>query len=508
MMAQERDERMDAQAEVSVGEQTQVRMDKLEALRQAGKDPFRTTKYPVDAYAARLVADFVDPPEGHETDGPLVTLAGRIMSKRGMGKASFCDLQDHSGRIQLYVRKDGIGEEAYEDFKKYDLGDIIGVQGHVFRTKMGEVSLKATQVVLLSKSLLPLPEKFHGLSDREMRYRQRYLDLITNPGVKDTFIKRSMIIREIRSFMDSRGYLEVETPVLHNIAGGAAARPFVTHHNTLDLDMYLRIALELHLKRLIVGGFDKVYEIGRVFRNEGMSTRHNPEFTMLELYEAYTDMEGMMNLIEDMIRTVAHKVCGTARITYGGVELDLETPFRRATMTQLIHQYAGVNFDEVSTLEEARALADRHNIRYEQRHKWGEILNLFYEAFCEDKIVQPTFVYGHPTDISPLSKKNPQDGRYTERFELFIMGREYCNAFSELNDPIDQRERFMEQADAKAAGDDEACDVDEDFLTAIEYGMPPTGGLGLGIDRFVMLLTDSASIRDVLLFPTMRPEQR
>lgn len=502
------DERMEQQEAQSVGEQAQVRMDKLEALRQAGKDPFRTTKYPVDSYAADLVAGFVDPPEGQEQDGPLVTLAGRVMSKRGMGKASFCDLQDHSGRIQLYVRKDAVGEEPYQDFKKYDLGDIIGVQGHVFRTKMGEVSVKATQVVLLSKSLLPLPEKFHGLSDREMRYRQRYLDLITNPEVKDAFIKRSMIIREIRTFMDNRGYLEVETPVLHNIAGGAAARPFVTHHNTLDMDMYLRIALELHLKRLIVGGFDKVYEIGRVFRNEGMSTRHNPEFTMLELYEAYTDMEGMMNLIEEMIRTVAQKVCGTARITYGGVELDLESPFRRATMTQLIHQAVGVDFDQVDTLEEARALADRHKVRYEQRHKWGEIVNLFYEAFCEDKIIQPTFVYGHPTDISPLSKKNPRDGRYTERFELFIMGREYCNAFSELNDPVDQRERFMAQAAAKAAGDDEACDVDEDFLTAIEYGMPPTGGLGLGIDRFVMLLTDSASIRDVLLFPTMRPEQK
>ncbi len=504
------DERMNQQQESaqSLGEQTQVRRDKLEALRQAGKDPFLLTRYPVDAYAADLVAGFVDPPEGQEhEDGPLVTIAGRLMSKRGMGKASFCDLQDHSGRIQLYVRKDAVGDEAYDDFKKLDLGDIVGVRGHLFRTKMGEISVRATQVVLLSKSLLPLPEKFHGLTDRELRYRQRYVDLIVNPEVKDVFVKRSKIIREIRTFMDNRGYLEVETPVLHNIAGGAAARPFITHHNTLDMDMYLRIALELHLKRLIVGGFDKVYEIGRVFRNEGMDTRHNPEFTMLELYEAYTDMEGMMDLMEEMIRTVARKVCGTVRVTYGGVDIDLESPFKRATMSQLIKEYAGVDFDGVATLEEARALADKHGIHYEERHKWGDILNLFYEEFCEDKIVQPTFVYGHPTDISPLSKKSPADGRYTERFELFILGREYCNAFSELNDPIDQRARFEAQAAAKAAGDDEACDVDEDFLTAIEYGMPPTGGLGLGIDRFVMLLTDSASIRDVLLFPTMRPTE-
>ncbi len=505
-MAEEQRTEAQEMTQQELSEILQVRRDKLAALREGGKDPFVVTKYDVTHHAAQVKADFVDPPEGEEHTGPQVAMAGRLMSKRGMGKASFGDLQDSSGRIQLYVRRDDVGEEAYAEYKKYDIGDIVGVKGYVFRTRMGEISVHVQEITLLSKSLLPLPEKFHGLKDQELRYRQRYVDLIMNPEVKDTFVKRSMIIREIRNFLDQRGFLEVETPMLHTIAGGAAARPFITHHNTLDMDMYLRIALELHLKRLIIGGFDKVYEIGRTFRNEGMDTRHNPEFTMMELYQAYTNLWGIMELTEELIRTVALRVLGTAKITCGGVEIDLEKPFERITMVDAIKKYAGVDFAQVHTLEEARALAKEHHIEYEERHKKGDILNLFFEEYCEDKLVQPTFVTGHPVEISPLTKKQPDNPEYVERFELFVLGREHANAYSELNDPIDQRERFEAQAAAKAAGDDEACDVDEDFLTAMEYGMPPTGGIGIGIDRLVMLLTDSASIRDILLFPTMRPQ--
>ncbi|MEA5011558.1 MAG: lysine--tRNA ligase [Angelakisella sp.] len=505
-MAEDQMEQGQEMTQQELSEILQVRRDKLKALQEAGKDPFAITRYDVTHLAAPTKENFVDPPEGQEHSGELVCMAGRLMSKRGMGKASFADLQDSTGRIQLYVRKDDVGEESYNDFKKYDIGDIVGIKGFVFRTRMGEVSIHVTEVVLLTKSLLPLPEKFHGLKDQEMRYRQRYVDLIMNPEVKDVFVKRSKIIREIRSFLDSLGYLEVETPVLHSIAGGATARPFITHHNTLDMDMYLRIALELHLKRLIVGGFDRVYEIGRNFRNEGMSTRHNPEFTMMELYQAYTNLDGIMDLTENMIRTVAQNVLGTTQITYGDVEIDLSKPFVRLNMVDAIKQYANVDFNQVKTLEEARALAKEHHIEFEERHKKGDIINLFFEEYCEKHLIQPTFLMGHPTDISPLTKKQPGNPEFVERFELFIVGREHANAYSELNDPIDQRERFEAQAAAKAAGDDEACDVDEDFLTAMEYGMPPTGGMGIGIDRLVMLLTNSASIRDVLLFPTMRPQ--
>ena len=402
---------------------------------------------------------------------------------------------------ELYARKDEMDEAEYNRFKKYDIGDILGVQGVVFRTQRGEMSVRVEKVTLLSKSLLPLPEKYHGLKDTDARYRQRYVDLIVNPEVKDVFVKRSKIISAIREYLDGHAFLEVETPVLHNQAGGAAARPFITHHNTLDIDMYLRIALELHLKRLIVGGFDRVYEIGRTFRNEGMDTRHNPEFTMLEAYQAFTDFNGMMDLTEDMIRTVAHKVLGTGKVERDGVEIDLDKPFTRISMVEAVQKYAGVDFTQVETLEQARALAKE----YEERHKKGDILNLFFETYCEDKLVQPTFLTGHPVDISPLSKRCKDNPEYTERFELFICGGEYVNAFSELNDPIDQRGRFEAQAALKAAGDEEACDVDEDFLTALEYGLPPTGGMGMGVDRLVMLLTGASSIRDVLLFPTMKP---
>ena len=422
-----------------------------------------------------------------------------------MGKASFIDLNDASGRIQVYVRINDVGEEAYAAIRRWDTGDIVGVKGTVFRTRRGEISVHAMSLTLLSKSLLPLPDKFHGLKDTDTRYRQRYMDLIINTEVKDTFVKRSRIITEIRRYLDEKAFLEVETPVLHGIAGGAAARPFITHHNTLDMDMYLRIALELHLKRLIVGGFERVYEIGRVFRNEGMDTRHNPEFTLLELYQAYTDYNGMMDLTEDLIRTVALRVLGTAKVDYDGVEIDLEQPFQRLSMADAVKKYAGVDFAGVKTTEEARALAKAHHIEYEERHKRGDILNLFFETYVEEKLIQPTFIMNHPVEISPLAKRMPENPEYTERFELFILGREHANAFSELNDPIDQRERFEAQAALKAAGDDEANDVDEDFLTALEYGMPPTGGLGIGVDRLVMLLTGQTSIRDVLLFPTMKP---
>ena len=485
--------------EQDFSELLRVRRDKLAALREAGKDPFVITRYDVTADSASIKNNF------EALEGKEVSLAGRIMSRRIMGKASFVGFFDSAGQIQLYIKRDDVGEEDYAAFKKWDIGDIIGVSGFVFKTQTGEISVHARKILLLSKNLIPLPEKFHGLTNTDLRYRQRYLDLIVNPEVKDTFVKRSRIISEIRSFLEARGFLEVETPYLHSQAGGAAARPFITHHNTLDIDLYLRIALELHLKRLIVGGFDRVYEIGRVFRNEGMDTRHNPEFTLLELYQAYTDYEGMMDLTEDMFRHLAKKVLGTAVIPYGEYTIDLESPFARMTMAEAVEKYAGVDFTKIYTIEEARKAADEHHVAYEKRHGVGDILNLFFEEFCEDKLIQPTFITGHPVEISPLAKKNPKDPRYTERFEIFILGREHGNAFSELNDPIDQRERFEHQAVMKAQGDDEACGVDEDYLTAMEYGMPPTGGLGVGVDRLVMLLTNNASIRDVLLFPTMKP---
>lgn len=484
-----------------------IRRDKLKEMQAAGKDPFAHTKFPQDSYAEEVLASFVDPPEGEEHPQlRKVCMAGRMMSKRVMGKASFADLRDATGRIQLYIRKDGVGEEAYADFKKFDIGDIIGVHGEVFRTKMGEISIKVTQIVMLAKSLLPMPEKWHGLRDQELRYRQRYLDLIVNPEVKKTFQMRSNILREIRTFLDNQGFMEVETPVLQVQAGGASARPFITHHNTLNIEMYLRIALELYLKRLIVGGFDRVYEIGRNFRNEGMDTSHNPEFTMMELYQAYTDYEGMMDLCENLIRTVARNVLGGKAVTTLGDELiDLETPFARISMTELVKQKTGVDFDQIADTDAAKALAAERGLEFEDRHKKGDILNIFFEEYCENTLRQPTFVTGHPVEISPLSKKDPSHPGYTERFELFVAGHEYANAFSELNDPIDQRTRFEYQEFLRQQGDDEASGVDEDFLTALEYGMPPTGGIGIGIDRLVMLITGETSIRDVLLFPTMKP---
>ena len=492
------------QVQQDLNELLQIRRDKLALMQKNGNNPFDITSYEVNSKAKEIVDNFVEADEGEA--GRQVSAAGRIMSWRDMGKAAFMDLRDVSGRIQLYVKIDVIGEEQYKNLAStLDIGDIVGVKGEVFRTRRGEISIKVSEITILSKSLLPLPEKYHGLKDVDARYRQRYVDLIVNPEVKDAFIKRSRIISEIRKFLDSLDFMEVETPVLHSQAGGAAARPFITHHNTLDIDLYLRIALELHLKRLIVGGFDRVYEIGRVFRNEGMDTRHNPEFTMLELYQAYTDFEGMMNITENLIRTVAGNVLGTTTVTYGDLEIDLGKPFARMSMVEAIEKYCGVDFTKVADVEEARKLADEHHIEYEARHKKGEIINLFFEKYVEEKLIQPTFITGHPTDISPLAKRCRDNPEYTERFELFILGGEYCNAFSELNDPIDQRGRFEAQAAAKAAGDDEACDVDEDFLTALEYGLPPTGGMGMGVDRIVMLLTNSQSIRDVLLFPTMKP---
>lgn len=487
--------------EQDVKEILRIRREKLKRLQDQGENPYDHTSYDVKHHAQEVVERFEE-----EFEGKQVSVAGRIMSWRDMGKASFMDLRDSTGRIQLYVKIDVLGEEAYRELtSSLDIGDVVGVTGEAFRTRRGEISVKADSMVILSKALLPLPEKYHGLKDTDARYRQRYLDLIVNPDVKDVFMKRSKIITAVREYLDTKSFLEVETPVLHTQAGGAAARPFITHHNTLDIDMYLRIALELHLKRLIVGGFERVYEIGRVFRNEGMDTRHNPEFTMLELYQAFTDFEDMMDLTEDMVRTVAHKVLGTGKVERDGVEIDLDKPFARISMVEAVQKYAGVDFTQVETLEQARKLADEHKIEYEQRHKKGDILNLFFETYCEAKLVQPTFLTGHPVDISPLAKRCKDNPEYTERFELFICGAEYANAFSELNDPIDQRGRFEAQAALKAAGDDEACDVDEDFLTALEYGLPPTGGMGMGIDRLVMLLTGVASIRDVLLFPTMKP---
>ncbi len=486
-------------------EQVAVRRDKLKELQDAGKNPYEQNTWPQDAFAADIKDEYADI-AAEENTGRIVCMAGRMMSKRVMGKASFADLRDTTGNIQLYVRRDGIGEDAYKDFKRFDIGDIIGVKGEVFRTKMGEISIKAETVVLLSKSLLPLPEKWHGLRDQEMRYRQRYLDLIVNPDVKKTFRTRSAIISEMRRYFDDRGFMEVETPILQVQAGGASARPFDTHHNTLNLEMHLRISLELYLKRLIVGGFDRVYEIGRNFRNEGMDKSHNPEFTMVELYQAYTDYNGMMDLCEDMMRTVGRKVLGgDAKVQFGDVMIDLEKPFDRFTMRELVKIHSGVDFDDVADDAAAKKLADERNIEYEPHHKKGDILNLFYEEYCEDKLIQPTFVSGHPVEISPLAKKDPENPGYTLRFELFIAGNEYANAFTELNDPIDQRSRFEYQEYLKNQGDDEAAGIDEDFLTALEYGMPPTGGIGIGIDRFVMLLCGETSIRDVLLFPTMKP---
>ena len=491
-------EKKTPETEAELTEVLRVRREKLAQLVEDGKDPFQITKFDVTHHSAEIKDDF-DALEGKE-----VVVAGRMMSKRVMGKASFCNVQDLKGGIQCYVARDAVGEDSYKDFKKFDIGDIIGVRGEVFKTKTGEISIHASAVTLLSKSLQVLPEKFHGLTNTDMRYRQRYVDLIVNPEVKDTFVKRSKIIKEIRNFLDGRGFMEVETPMLVSNAGGAAARPFETHYNALNEDVKLRISLELYLKRLIVGGLEKVYEIGRVFRNEGVDTRHNPEFTLMELYQAYTDYYGMMELTENMFRYLAEKVCGSAVITYNGVEIDLSKPFARLTMNDAIKKYAGIDFDEVKTDEEAKALAKEHHIEYEERHTKGDIINLFFEEYCEKELIQPTFIMDHPLAISPLTKKKPSDPTKVERFELFINTWEMCNAYSELNDPIDQRERFAAQVAAFAAGDEEANHTDEDFLNALEYGMPPTGGIGYGIDRLVMLLTDSPAIRDVLLFPTMK----
>ena len=483
---------------LDTNEQVEIRKEKLETLKAAGKDPFVTTKFDVTHHSVDIRNDF------DNLENKQVTIAGRMMFKRIMGKASFCNLSDRYGSMQCYVARDSIGEEAYADFKKYDVGDVIGVKGYVFKTKTGEISVHAEEVTLLTKSLRPLPEKYHGLKDTEARYRQRYLDLIMNQDVRNTFEKRSQILKEIRSFLAEKDFMEVETPLLVENAGGAAARPFFTHYNALDEERKLRISLELYLKRLIVGGFERVFEIGRVFRNEGVDTRHNPEFTLMELYQAYTDYNGMMDLTEEMFRYLTEKVCGSAVITYNGIELDFSKPFKRITMLDAVKEYSGVDFSEITTDEAAKAIAKEKNIAFEPHHKRGDIINLFFEEFCEEKMIQPTFVMDHPIEISPLTKKKPGAEDRVERFELFINTWEMCNAYSELNDPIDQRERFAAQDALAAAGDEEANHTDEDFLTALEYGMPPTGGIGYGIDRLVMLLTDSASIRDVLLFPTLK----
>ena len=522
--------------EQDVNQLRKVRREKLADLQQNGKDPFQITKFNqthhslevkslYEAHEAELLKDHQTPDvEGMNEEqakevlkkdyeerrsimdaNPIhVAIAGRMMFKRVMGKASFCNIQDLQGSIQVYVARDAIGTDSYTDFKRSDIGDIFGLEGFAFRTRTGEISIHAEKMTLLSKSLQILPEKFHGLTDTDTRYRQRYVDLIMNPESKETFIKRSKILKEIRNFLDGRGFMEVETPMLVSNAGGAAARPFETHYNALNEDVKLRISLELYLKRLIVGGLERVYEIGRVFRNEGVDTRHNPEFTLMELYQAYTDYEGMMELTESMFRYLAEKVCGSAVISYNGTVIDMAKPFERISMIDAVKKYAGVDFAEVKTDEEAKALADEHHVEYEERHKKGDILNLFFDEFCEEKMIQPTFVTDHPIEISPLTKKNPEDPNYVERFELYVYGREMCNAYSELNDPIDQRERFAAQEEAFAAGDEEANHTDEDFLNALEIGMPPTGGIGYGIDRLVMLLTDAQAIRDVLLFPTMK----
>ena len=524
--------------EQDVNQLRKVRREKLADLQQNGKDPFQITKFNqthhslevkslYEAHEAELLKDHQTPDvEGMNEEqakevlkkdyeerrsimdaNPIhVSIAGRMMFKRVMGKASFCNIQDLQGSIQVYVARDAIGTDSYTDFKRSDIGDIFGLEGFAFRTRTGEISIHAEKMTLLSKSLQILPEKFHGLTDTDTRYRQRYVDLIMNPESKETFIKRSKIIKEIRNFLDGRGFMEVETPMLVSNAGGAAARPFETHYNALNEDVKLRISLELYLKRLIVGGLERVYEIGRVFRNEGVDTRHNPEFTLMELYQAYTDYEGLMELTESMFRYLAEKVCGSAVISYNGTVIDMAKPFERISMIDAVKKYAGVDFAEVKTDEEAKALADEHHVEYEERHKKGDILNLFFDEFCEEKMIQPTFVTDHPIEISPLTKKNPEDPNYVERFELYVYGREMCNAYSELNDPIDQRERFAAQEEAFAAGDEEANHTDEDFLNALEIGMPPTGGIGYGIDRLVMLLTDAQAIRDVLLFPTMKSQ--
>ena len=484
--------------EPDINQLRKVRREKLADLQANGKDPFVITKYDVTYHAMDIKENF------EEMEGKHVSLAGRIMQKRVMGKASFCNILDQSGNIQSYVARDSIGEEEYKDFKKMDIGDIVGLEGEVFKTKTGEISIHASAVKLLSKSLQILPEKFHGLTNTDIRYRQRYVDLIMNPEVRDTFIKRSKIVSSIRRYLDGQGFLEVETPMLVSNAGGAAARPFETHFNALNEDFKLRISLELYLKRLIVGGLERVYEIGRVFRNEGLDTRHNPEFTLMELYQAYTDYNGMMDLTENLYRHVAQEVLGTTKIVYKGIEIDLGQPFERITMVDAVKKYAGVDWNEVETLEQARALADEHHVEYEERHKKGDILSLFFEEFAEEHLIQPTFVMDHPIEISPLTKKKPEDPNYVERFEFFMNGWEMANAYSELNDPIDQRERFKDQEEQLAQGNDEANTTDEDFLNALEIGMPPTGGIGFGIDRMCMLLTGAEAIRDVLLFPTMK----
>ncbi|MCX7709830.1 MAG: lysine--tRNA ligase [Clostridia bacterium] len=476
-----------------------VRRLKLQELQQNDKDPFKIVKYDVTAKAKEIIDNF------EQMEGQFVSIAGRLMSKRGMGKASFCDVQDRDGRIQIYVKIDEIGAESYEDFKKFDIGDMVGVKGEVFRTHKGEISLKVKEVILLAKSLQPLPEKWHGLKDTDLRYRQRYVDLIVNPEVRNTFIIRSKIIRAIRAYLDQRGFLEVDTPILNTIPGGATAKPFITHHNTLDIDLYLRIAPELYLKRLIVGGMEKVYEMGRMFRNEGMSPKHNPEFSLMEVYEAYNDYKGMMELTENLISSVAQEVLGTTKIQYQGQEIDLTPPWNRMTMIDAVKKYTGVDFDTITSDEEARKIAKEKKVHLDGNPTKGEILNLMFEEFVEEHLIQPTFIMDYPVEVSPLTKRKPDRPELTERFELFITSREMANAYSELNDPIDQKERFVSQVKKREAGDEEANMMDDDFVTALEYGMPPTGGLGIGVDRLIILLTDSFSIRDVLLFPTMKP---
>ncbi len=481
-----------------INELRRIRRDKLTELQQAGEDPFKEVRFERDRYTKDIHDNF------DELEGKTVRLAGRLMSKRIMGKASFSDMTDRYGRLQLYVKRDNVGVEEYKKYKRLDIGDIVGISGEVFRTHKGEISVAVKELTLLSKNLIPLPEKWHGLRDTDTRYRQRYVDLIVNPEVRDTFEKRSAIVREIRNFMDSRGFMEVETPCLNTIPGGAAARPFITHHNALDIDMYMRIATELHLKRLIVGGLERVYEIGRIFRNEGMDTKHNPEFTTIELYEAYTDYNGMMDITEDMVVHVCEKVLGTTKVTYQGTGLDFTKGWRRMTMAEAVKEYAGLDFMELSEEEALEAVKAKGLETEKGKESWGELMSLCYDEYVEDKLVQPTFITDYPVEISPLAKRKPSDPRLTERFECFVMGRELCNAFSELNDPIDQKERFERQVRLRAEGDEEANMMDEDFINALEYGMPPTGGMGMGIDRLVMLLTDSSSIRDVLLFPTMK----